>query len=114
MPAICEPDFDKHVQTLSSLLSQLWCYKPHVKPLLQELTALVEVMKWYLSYLQKHNQTHASPSPLRPVEDNILLETRSSVSVCDPQYQQLQDKLVLSTLYHPVFVGDYLPLDRHV
>ena len=99
-PQLRQPDLDKHVQALSSLLSQPWCYKPHFKPLQKELAGLVEVMKQYLSYLQKHNQsvkaTHASPSPLRLVEENILLETRPSVPVCDPKYQQLQEKLASS------------------
>ena len=87
-------ELDKHVQTLSSILSQPWCYKAQFKALQEELVALVEVMKHYLEYLKKHNEsvkaTHISPSALRTVEDNIMLETRPSVSVCASQYQVLQ------------------------
>ena len=42
---------------------------------------------------------HSSPSPMRSVEENILLEIRPSVSQCDPQYSELQQKLSSLSLY---------------
>ena len=35
---------------------------------------------------------HSSPLPMREVEENILVEIRSSLSLCDPQYLDLQQK----------------------
>lgn len=74
-------------------------------------------MKQYLGYLKKHNETmkvaHSSKSVIRPVEENILLETRTPVSsVCEP-YQQLQEKLSTFDLYQPVFLNDFSPSDRY-
>lgn len=70
------------------------------------------------NYLQKHNDSmklvHASLSPVCDVEDNILLEFRSSVSVCDPKYSQIQQKLLSLPIYTPVFVNDYAPTDQFV
>ena len=80
--------------------------------------ALVEVMRKYCLYLQKHNDSmksaHSSPSPIRQVEENILLEVRSAVANCDPQYAALQERLLSLPLYTPVFVNDFSPTDRFV
>ena len=87
------------------------------KTLQSKLVMLVETMKQYLGYLKKHNETmkvaHSSKSVIRPVEENILLETRTPVSsVCEP-YQQLQEKLSTFDLYQPVFLNDFSPSDRY-
>ena len=117
-PQISFVELDRHVQALSGVLSQPWCHKAHFKRLQSELLSLDEVMKKYGNYLRKHSESmklvHASPSPVRDVEDNILLEFHSSVSVRDPQYSQVQQKLMSLPLYTPVFVNDYAPIDRFV
>ena len=113
-PQLCQPDLDKHVQTLSSLLSQPWCYKPHVKPLQKELTALVEVMKQCLSYLQKHNQSHASRLPY---DQSRIIFCWKPVHLClcvIPNISNCKINLHGRLCTIPVFVGDYSPLDRHV
>ena len=117
-PQICFVDLDRHVQSLSSILSQPWCHRPHFKQLNTELSVLVEVMRKYCNYLQKHNQSmkevHSSPSPMREVEENILVEIRSSLSVCDSQYSDIQQKLISLPLYTPVFLNDFSPSDRYL
>ena len=116
-PQISYVELDRHVQSLSIILSQPWCHKPNFKYLNSELSSIVEVMRKYCNYLQKHNQSmktaHSSPSPMREVEDNILMEICSSLSVCDPQYSDLQQKLISLPLYAPVFVNDCSPSDRY-
>lgn len=117
-PQLSQAELDRHVQAISTLLSQPWSHKPHFKPLQSKLVQLVEALKQYLNYLKKHNEAmkvvHSSSSIMRPVEENILLETRIPVpSVCEP-YQQLQEKLSTLELYHPLFLNDFSPSDRYV
>lgn len=116
-PQISFVELDKHVQSLSDVLSQPWCHKPLFKHLNLELMSLVEVMRKYSNYLRKHNQSmkvvHSSPSPMRELEDNILVEIRPSLSSCDPQYMDLQQKLISLPLYTPVFLNDFSPSDRY-
>ena len=117
-PQLSQADLDKHIQALSSLLSQPWSHKLYFKTLQSKLVQLVETMKHYLAYLKRHNEAmkvvHSSRSVARPVEENILLETRTPVSsVCEP-YQQLQEKLSTFDLYQPLFINDFSPSDRYV
>ena len=94
-PPITHIELDRHIQALSTILSQSWSHKPHLKTLQSEVMALVEVMRKYCSYLKKHNDSmklaHSPlpPSPIRQVEENILLEVRSSAAKCDPKYTRL-------------------------
>ena len=117
-PQITHTELDRHVQTLSSILSQPWSHKPHFKTLHSEVLSLVEVMRKYCCYLQKHNESmklaHSSLLPIRQVEENILLEVRSSVAKCDPQYSELQQRLLSLPLYTPVFVNEFSPSDRFI
>ena len=89
-PQLSQAELDRHVQAVSALLSQPWSHKACFKPLQSKLVELVESMKQYLSYLKKHNEAmnvvHSSTSILRPVEENILLETRVSVPVVCETY----------------------------
>ena len=99
-PQLCQAELDRHIQALSTVLSQPWSHKPNFKTLQSKLVMLVETMKQYLGYL-------------KPVEENILLEIRTPVSsVCEP-YQQLQEKLSTFDLNQPVFLNHFSPSDRY-
>ena len=115
-PQLTQHDLDKHVQAISSLLSQPWSHMNQFKKLKTELVTLVDVMKQYLSYLKKHSdamkEAHSSTSVLRSVEENILLEKRMSTLVCQSEYRLLQEMLLSLPAYHPVFVNDYSPPNR--
>ena len=115
-PQLTQHDLDKHVQAISSLLSQPWSHMNRFKKLKSELVTLVDVMKQYLSYLKKHSdamkEAHSSTSVLHSVEENILLENRMPTLVCQSEYHLLQEKLLSLPAYHPVFVNDYSSPDR--
>ena len=114
-PQLSQAELDRHVQAVSALLSQPWSHKACFKPLQSKLVELVESMK---RYLKKHNEAmkvvHSSTSILRPVEENILLETRVSVPVVCETYQELQEKLSTLELYQPLFLNDFSPSDRYI
>ena len=56
-PQLSQAELDRHIQALSSILSQPWSHKPYFNALQSKLVQLVETMKQYLGYLKRHNET---------------------------------------------------------
>ena len=56
-PQLSQAELDRHIQALSSILSQPWSHKPYFNALQSKLVQFVETMKQYLGYLKRHNET---------------------------------------------------------
>ena len=107
-PQLTQHDLDKHVQAISSLLSQPWDHMNRFKKL-----SYISRCNEAISFISEDaiKEAHSSTSVLRSVEENILLENQMPTLVCQSEYRLLQEKLLSLPAYHLVFVNDYSPPD---
>ena len=113
-PRMNVAELSQHCEALAGLLMFPSLSGSNCKKLKADIEQLCHCLGAYSTYLQKHNEkqqeVHSSPVPLRdPAVDSVAAVIEASIVT--PPYRELQLHLDAVSLYEPICIHEFAPVD---